>query len=221
MWELVCGSKMRVILSELSSHTSGNSSFSTSQVRHAPSQWLSKSKTFQQGLCNNLTADACNTAFHPHLLLSLCGHTVGFYGIWLVPTGYKTSALSLRDALFYVDIKKKIGNTCVCVKSTLSNSALCFPLTVVLQCFSSLSHLPPHPPGWLAAVRQNWIRTSTTTSEHVHTLIHTHTQCHRLCYYCSKMVLQPCYGVNVVGYDGPQPQCTHISAHILSSAMDD
>lgn len=175
MWELVCGSKMCVILSELSSHTSGNSSFSTSQVRHAPSQWFSKSKTFQQGLCNNLTADACNTAFHPHLLLSLCGHTGGFYGIWLVPTGYKTSALSLRDALFYVDIKKKKLAACVCVKSTLSNSALCFPLTVVLQCFSSLSHLPPHPPGWLAAVRQNWIRTSTTTSEHVHTLIHTHT----------------------------------------------
>lgn len=121
---------------------------------------------------------------------------------------------------FMWTLKKKLA-TRVCVKSTLSNSALCFPLTVVLQCFSSLSHLPPHPPGWLAAVRQNWIHTSTTTSEHVHTLIHTHTQCHRLCYYCSKMVLQPCYGVNVVGYDGPQPQCTHISAHILSSAMED
>lgn len=101
-------------------------------------------------------ADACYTVFHPCLLLSLCSHTVDFYGMGLVPIGCKTGTPGLSDV-------------CVWVKSVMTSSALCFPLTV-----DSILSAICLPPGLLAAVRQNWIHTSISTSEHVHTVIGTH-----------------------------------------------
>lgn len=99
-----------------------------SQVRCYMSHWFSKLKRIPSGLCNSN-----HTTFHPHLLLSLCSHTVEFYGMGLIPIGCNGAGFS--DAL------------CACEQKAGWLAPRRFPLTVVsTEWANSLSHLPSPPP---------------------------------------------------------------------------
>lgn len=112
------------------------------------SHCFSKLKRIPSGPVQQLNNN--HTTFHPHLLLSLCSHTVDFYGMGLIPIGCNGAGFS--DAL------------CACEQKAGWLAPRRFPLTVVsTEWVNSLSHLPS-PPGLLAAFRQN---TSVATSEHV------------------------------------------------------
>lgn len=172
------GKKNCSIFSEQSRHISSNQHlyknrkandfavrpFTPSQVWCYMSHWFSKLKRIPSGPVQQLNTS--HTIFHPNLLLSLCSHTVDFYGMGLIPIGCNGAGFS--DAL------------CACEQKAGWLAPRRFPLTVVsTEWANSLSHLPS-PPGLLAAFRQN---TSAATSEHVHRHVRACVTTAVICWY--------------------------------------